>query len=56
MGQVYSFRANDSGYEPPSPGRNGERCLHSEERADDTHESKTDPDALSQGRNLERER
>jgi transposase len=40
-----SFRARDGGDEPPSPGRNGERDFHGEKRANDTHESKTDPDA-----------
>ena len=40
-----SFRAKDGGDEPPSPGRNGERDFHGEKRANDTHESKTDPDA-----------
>lgn len=40
-----SFRAKDGGDEPPSPGRNGERDFHGEKRTNDTHESKTDPDA-----------
>jgi transposase len=40
-----SFRAKDGSDEPPAPGRNGERDFHSEKRANDTHESKTDPDA-----------
>ena len=40
-----SFRAKDGGGEPPSPGRNGERDFHGETRANDTHESTTDPDA-----------
>ena len=40
-----SFRAKDGSDEPPSPGRNGERQFHGEKRANDTHESKTDPDA-----------
>ena len=40
-----SFRAKDGSDEPPSPGRNGERDFHGEKRANDTHESKTDPDA-----------
>jgi transposase len=48
-----SFRAKDGGDEPPSrPGegghkksRNGERDFHGEKRANDTHESRTDPDA-----------
>ncbi len=30
---------------PPTPGRNGERDFHGEKRANDTHESTTDPDA-----------
>ncbi len=40
-----SFRAKDGNDEPPSPGRNGERDFHGEKRANDTHESKTDPNA-----------
>ncbi len=40
-----SFRAKDGRDEPPGPGRNGERDFHGEKRANDTHESKTDPDA-----------
>jgi hypothetical protein len=40
-----NFRAKDGSDEPPSPGRNGERDFHGEKRANDTHESKTDPDA-----------
>jgi len=40
-----SFRAKDGSDEPPSPGRNGERNFHGEKRANDSHESKTDPDA-----------
>jgi transposase len=40
-----SFRAKDGGDEPPSAGRNGERDFHGEKRANDTHESTTDPDA-----------
>lgn len=40
-----SFRAKDGNDEPPSPGRNGERDFHGEKRANDTHESTTDPDA-----------
>src|ERR1700675_2851675 len=40
-----SFRAKDGSDDPPVPGRNGERDLHGEKRANDTHESKTDPDA-----------
>lgn len=40
-----SFRAKDGNDEPPSPGRNGERDFHGEKRTNDSHESKTDPDA-----------
>ncbi len=40
-----SFRATDGSAEPPSPGRDGERDFHGEKRANDTHESTTDPDA-----------
>jgi transposase len=40
-----SFRAKDGSDEPPASGRNGERDFHGENRANDTHESKTDPDA-----------
>jgi transposase len=40
-----SFRVKDGSDEPPSPGRNGERDFHGQKRANDTHESKTDPDA-----------
>jgi transposase len=40
-----SFRAKDGSDEPPSPGRNAERDFHGQKRANDTHESKTDPDA-----------
>jgi transposase len=40
-----SFRAKDGSDEPPAPGRNGERDFHKEKRANDTHESTTDPDA-----------
>jgi len=40
-----SFRARDGSDEPPSPGRNGERDFHGEKRANETHASKTDPDA-----------
>jgi hypothetical protein len=40
-----SFRAKDGSDEPPGPGRNGEREFHGEKRANDTHESTTDPDA-----------
>src|ERR1700704_1873845 len=40
-----SFRAKDGSDEPPAPGRNGERDFHGEKRANNSHESKTDPDA-----------
>lgn len=40
-----SFRAKDGSDEPPSPGRNGDRDFHGARRANETHESKTDPDA-----------
>jgi transposase len=40
-----SFRAKDGSDEPPAPGRNGERDFHGEKRANDTHQSTTDPDA-----------
>jgi len=40
-----SFRAKDGSDEPPAPGRNGERDFHGEKRANDTHESTTDPEA-----------
>src|SRR6185436_275774 len=40
-----SFRAKDGSDDPPAPGRNGERDFHGEKRANDTHESKTDPEA-----------
>src|SRR5436309_3351552 len=40
-----SFRAKDGPDEPPAPGRSGERGFHGETRANDTHESKTGPDA-----------
>jgi transposase len=40
-----SFRAKDGSDEPPSPGRNGDRDFHGETRTNDTHASRTDPDA-----------
>src|ERR1700758_2283304 len=40
-----SFRPKDGSGEPPAPGRNGERDFHGEKRANDTHESTTDPEA-----------
>jgi transposase len=40
-----SFQPKDGPGEPPSPGRNGERNFRGEKRSNETHESKTDPDA-----------
>ena len=40
-----SFRPKDGSGEPPGPGRNGESDFHGQKRANDTHESTTDPDA-----------
>src|SRR3977135_3813360 len=40
-----SFVANARSAEPPSPGRNGERDFHGEQRSNETHASTTDPDA-----------
>jgi transposase len=40
-----SFRAKDGSDEPPAPGRNGDSNFHGHKRANDTHESTTDPDA-----------
>jgi transposase len=40
-----SFRPKDGSGEPPAPGRNGERDFHGETRSNETHASKTDPDA-----------
>ena len=40
-----SFRPKDGSGEPPSPGRNGERDFHGEQRTNDTHASSTDPEA-----------
>ena len=40
-----SFRPKDGSSEPPAPGRNGERDFHGEKRSNETHASKTDPDA-----------
>jgi transposase len=40
-----SFRAKDGSDEPPTPGRNGERDFHNEQRSNDTHASTTDPEA-----------
>ena len=46
-----SFHPKDGSSEPPAPGRNGERDFHGEKRSNETHASKTDPDArlLPQG-------
>ena len=41
-----SFVAKDGSGDPPSPGRNGERHFHGEQRSNDTHQSTTDPQAL----------
>ena len=38
-----SFVANDGSSEPQSPGRNGERHFHREQRSNQTHGSITDP-------------
>ena len=42
-----NFRSRDEDDQPPSEkaGRNTERNFHGEKRLNDTHESKTDPDA-----------
>jgi hypothetical protein len=40
-----SFVAKDGSGEPPSPGRNGERDFHGEQRSNGTHASTTDPEA-----------
>src|SRR5262245_61059723 len=40
-----SFVAKDGSDEPPSPGRNGERHFHGEQRSNETHSSTTDPEA-----------
>ena len=40
-----SFVPKDGSGEPPGPGRNGTRDFHNEKRSNETHESKTDPDA-----------
>ena len=40
-----SFLAKDGSGEPPSPGRNGERDFHGEQRSNETHASTTDPEA-----------
>jgi hypothetical protein len=40
-----SLVAKDGSGEPPSPGRNGERDFHGEQRSNETHASTTDPEA-----------
>jgi transposase len=40
-----SFVAKDGSGEPPSPGRNGERDFHGEQRSNETHASTTDAEA-----------
>jgi hypothetical protein len=40
-----SFVAKDGSGERPSPGRNGERHFHGEQRSNETHGSTTDPEA-----------
>ena len=40
-----SFRPKDGSGEPPGPGRNGERNFRKEKRGNESHVSKTDPDA-----------
>jgi Transposase domain (DUF772)/Transposase DDE domain len=40
-----SFEAKDGSGEPPSPGRNGERDFHGDQRRNETHASTTDPEA-----------
>ena len=40
-----SFRPTDGSGEPPAGGRNGERDFHGEKRSNESHTSKTDPDA-----------
>src|ERR1044072_4657687 len=40
-----SFVAKDGSGEPPSPGRNGERDFHGEQRSNETHASTTYPEA-----------
>src|SRR6516225_4834066 len=47
-----SFVAKDGSGDPPSPGRNGERHFHGEQRSNETHSSTTDPEAkLAKNRN-----
>jgi hypothetical protein len=40
-----SFVAKDGSSAPPSPGRNGERHFHGEQRSNETHSSTTDSEA-----------
>lgn len=40
-----SFQKKDGSDEPPGPGRNAAIDFHGEKRTNETHESKTDPDA-----------
>ena len=40
-----SFVAKDGSGGPPSPGRNGERDFHGEQRSNETHASTTEPEA-----------
>lgn len=40
-----SFQPKDGSGPPPGPGRNAEQNFHGEKRGNDTHASRTDPDA-----------
>lgn len=40
-----SFQPKDGSGPPQGPGRNGERDFHGQKRSNETHSSKTDPDA-----------
>jgi len=40
-----SFRRKDGSDEPPTPGRNGERNFRKDKRSNETHASRTDPEA-----------
>jgi transposase len=42
-----SFQRKDGGSPPPAPGRNGEADFKGEPRSNKTHQSTTDPEALS---------
>src|SRR5262249_19831445 len=42
---VKSCRSLDGSGDPPSPGSNGERHFHGEQRSNETHSSTTDPEA-----------